>query len=586
MTDSIEEGDEDEEYVATWETDYQPWALLLKAMVNSGKQAFVLFWVVYEVSIFSFRQTSQTGTLVMYCSADTMGNWVYLCAITHAGIIAFPLFAASVSLTLTTRYILQLRLYYHALRKSSLISFRSYNLTQDNLFRLLALSFSLGITHFVMDFFFPPYFTNQKIINIVISYLLPCMYFYSLLIQICNVQQHVVPVAELFDQDHIYAKELLGNARILHEHHLKTSVANARYALLNQNDTSNEARKEPTVDNYLDLVMTSAARKSAAWEEVEHHSRHIGHIGVMSGQLLSGLWPAQVLLDSCLVDDASVSFRKVMKVFGVLYVVSHAWILTILSTATVWEFHTYLAPEVATQNSVLHDGHYYIRMGPGFCTDSGGTRPDGYYKILGTALNHTRLQFWQKKSNSKAILGRDLIKPTDNEDSPWRQAADHCSSRNSCIGFATQEQQDRAMVAVYFKGAVDAPRSWTNYAMDVSGKASKYSASNIVASDGFEHMACWKKWEKESKLHALAAGFTFLFHILLIVTTLLGALGKMLPPDPAEPVEENRTSGMDVTQLRSSSFNVSPAALSRRLASVWLPPPRQTVIDDAEGRDQ
>jgi len=126
---------------------------------------------------------------------------------------------------LTLRYMLQLRLYYHAIIRRSLIKFAEHLNVTDNLVIILALSLLSGLSHFVLQCFWPPYMSLHRFMDLGAMYVIPCVAFFFLVVEVSDIHKHFAPLADLICPDSKTGEADLGKVTVLHEHVLKLGTA-------------------------------------------------------------------------------------------------------------------------------------------------------------------------------------------------------------------------------------------------------------------------------------------------------------------------------------------------------------------------
>jgi len=435
-----------------WASLFQPWSLLFNALLLATRQSFVLMWVFIELSAFSRLLDSGSFSLVKHCRYSEMGVWVYPCEATKATAQSFPLVAASASLILTLRYMLQLRMYYHAFVQKRLVNFNNSIPFHDLSVQLLTVSFVFGMCHFVLDFFFPPYAASTELVRLLSVYLVPCILFYFLVLNILDIHWHFTPLATIMADGH-KGSEIVRGLEVIQERYMRAAIKKVIELYEDCDVLELESVVQDTVDHAQRLQVLGN-------QGVEHSS-----FGFYSGALLSGLWPGTILLDTRLHDESSRSFRKAVRTFFFIFCACHFLILGFFCHAAASSFSDAFFAREAPSGSPVLQNQTYVDMGLGYCRDEGGNRPDGFYKVMSMGKHQSRgvksfvVKLTHKTHRTPSLDMKKLDMKVDyrypkKAGEVWRLAAMHCNDLgDSCIGFSTVDAQaSEAFVTLYSGG--------------------------------------------------------------------------------------------------------------------------------------
>lgn len=508
--------------VPAWAVPFQPWLLLATALVIVARQAFVLMWVFIEVSAVEGLRGGQP--LMMTCSEIMMGKWVYACEATKGAAQAFPLMSASVAFSLTLRFMFQLRFYYHAMENKVLIKYESSIPVTDRTVLLLTLSFVCGLCHFVMDLFFPPYVTMVKLFTLISVYVIPCCLFYTLLANVCDIHKHCAPLADIVERIPDSDKVGIGEMKMVEEVHMKASVSPTNQ-MYEDVDTF-------SIHDYIDHLVVTAQKTSVYMtaEAVEGFRKQ----GILAGNLLAGLWPGRILLDSRLSDGPCKSFIRVMRTFSVLFILAHVVIITGLLYQTWFSASHALSYRRAPSGAIDVQNISYVNMGSGYCRDVGGNRPDGYYRVVAdddaSVMKHSDTHMSHMRTRRKL---RHHHLATQSE--VWTYSAALCNELGwYCLGFSTSAiSTHKSLVALYFRGFAHAPNNtgWTDFALDWTSGAAAINQSRISTTDGNPDYRCWAKFNGKPFFPAIAAAIVFFVHAIIILLLFQAVVEKTMLSD-------------------------------------------------------
>lgn len=530
-----------------WEEDYQPWRLLLRAMLTIGKQAAFLIFVYVQLCVWNPTHHRVLQT----CRQEWMGPWAYPCEASKACARAFPLVAASIGMVAAGRFILQSRLFYSLLMRKVLLDFSHYRYKQDTLVVILACCFVSSLLHFAFDLCFPPFVTVDRLADIGTIYIAPCCVFFMLYESISDIERHFVPLTKFFEGNPGWAKLHLGKSEIYLEESVKCKSLPAQAALrLKRN------RKGYSIDELLDAVIKDS--EAYAGDNAQHGKDP----GRTSKSLFRGLWPARLLLDPKLSDVDSLIFRRSWIVFGVIFIVVQVAVVTSL-VVSAWQESVDAKPGHYPVGAVQVDTAHYEYVGEGYCRGSGMRIPDHYSAARSTLAVATPprpgpsptarsrpLQVRRARAKQQpgaitvkpAVLGFSALEvfssaPLDaigaklnnlekQSGDPHKQflatsklqCARHCAAETKCIAYAI----DPDTCTIYVKESSSAPPGWTDAAEDAM-----YERGFIIQqTNGARDAECWAKVNDAGEPQDYLGVVIYLFMALLVLGTSITAAFK------------------------------------------------------------
>jgi len=518
--------------VPDWARPFQPWKLIQVAGTRVGQQAAVLMFLFWEVCSWNTHH----HLVLMNCRRDVLGWWVYSCEGTKAFARCFPLFAASMAMIVTGRYILQFRIYYHFLLKNVLLDFTNHDIKKDLVLMLVLLCFLCAIMHFTLDFFFPPYVTLEKLTTVVTVYFLPCCVFFLLWREASDVEWHMMPLPKLVEDDPQWATEHLGKSRKYLDTSIKHNFKQAERNLYYQKpDHMFE------LDELLDeIIRISHPATSNFEEEPDHGETKHGIHG-----LWKALWPGQILLNPYLKDEDSKNFSRAFKLFVTVFIVVQFVLLFAFAVSAVQEARD------AVPGGIPHDAFYaggeaFEQLGyNGYCRDEGQHRPPGYFiaqdKLAGQ-VNGTDAVSGQHGGASVALLMRTaftrLRSPAHKDADHAKQlCAYHCAGVEECIAFA----MDPDLCNIYLSKEVPTPSGWDTLrsihrtsAKDLSlshgKKTDKATGSHtqwtIVTTDHSMGTTCFVKLEQQQEPENFVGCAVYLCHMLMVLFIIYASARK------------------------------------------------------------
>lgn len=486
-----------------WAEKYRSWPLVYSGFSRVGKQAAILVFLFYQICSWN----PSNHHLLMSCRKDLLGAWVYPCEATKAITRCFPLFAASLAMIVTGRFILQHRIYYLMLLKKVLLDFTNYNVKQDIVLMTLFLGFLCSLLHFVLAFFFPPYLTLDNIMLITSLYLVPCFVFFLLMQEASDVEWSMVPLAKFVEADVAWAKQHIAQCQLFTDGCIRYHIPEAMKRI---HDQKQDGRFD------LDELLNEIIRLSHEEPMEEDKAAHSMFMTVYS------MWPGRILLSPHLKDRKSIRFRKAFMTYTAVVAVILCCSVIALAISAV-QAGMDAAPGGLSYDAFYVDGVAFERVGvDGYCRDRDMKRPPGYLKAI-TSLSSehhgtdaalvTRSSFMHSRIliPESGILSRGF--PEDESGQGQKLCALHCARREKCIGFAV----DAEFCNIYLRGAFGTPSGW----MPLTDRRLKDDADrenwSIAMADSSLSTTCFVKLEEKAEPEKFLACAVYVFHIFAIL---------------------------------------------------------------------
>lgn len=486
-----------------WAEKCRSWPLVYAGFSRVGKQAAILVFLFYQICSWN----PSNHYLLMSCRRDLLGAWVYPCEATKAITRCFPLFAASLILIVTGRYILQHRIYYLMLLKGVLLDFTNYNVKKDIVLMTLFLGFLCSLLHFVLAFFFPPYLTLENATLITSLYLVPCFVFFLLMQEASDVEWSTVPLAKFVEVDPAWAKKHIAQCKMLTDGCVRYHIPEAMKRL---HDQKQDGRFD--LEELLDEIIRLSQARPLEDDEATHSMFMTNY----------SMWPARILLSPHLKDKKSIRFRKAFMTYtAVVAVILCGSVVALAISATQ-------AGMDAVPGGLSYDAFYvggvaFERVGvDGYCRDADMHRPPGYLKAIESLSNKrlgtnaallTRSSFMRSRIliPENGILTKGV--PEDESEQGQKLCALHCARREKCIGFA----MDPEFCNIYLNGAFGTPSGW----MPLTDRRLKENADrenwSIAMADSSLSTTCFVKVEEKEEPEKFLACAVYVVHIFGIM---------------------------------------------------------------------
>jgi len=563
-----------EEKKFEWAGEYMPWRLTFKAMTTIGKQAAVLLFVYVQICEFN----PKSYLIIMHCRTETLGLWVYPCEVTKAFTRGFPLLAASVSMVAAGRFILQRRLFYHMYMRGAILDYANYRAYKDAVLIVLMLCFACSLSHFALDYCFPPYLTIAKATKVLSVYIIPCCVFFALFENIYNIERHLVPLPTVYEEDPKWAKQHLAKSDVFSAIVVRDSVAEAKKRLRTaQLASGGAAGVRYSVTDLLEETI-----KVARTGEI-HNLEALAKEGNRFTGLFAGLWPGSILLDPCLNDAGSHRFFWAWRGFSSGFVVLQILIFGLLFSSS-WKEWSDSRPQSKPSGALDIGHHYYTVLGTGYCRGDSMQRPYGYFakyvesnqlpghkavedldllglppfadKNFGGARRSkadasdehrswppmlrrknaahpviiSKAGFAASKESTQMSRGYSAgdIQCGDTSCTAMQKACgQECSLHETCVGFAT----DPDMCSVYFsRDPKNTPDGWMAYTeiSPVTWRRGEAGPRGIVQTNNYESATCFVRRDENGEPEDLVACIVYAFFALLIIWILGQAIRHAL----------------------------------------------------------
>merc|ERR1719316_272755 len=167
-----------------------------------------------------------------------------------------------------------------------LLDFTNYEIKKDFLLLLVFLGFLCSCSHFVLEIFFPPYLTVEKLSMIATVYLAPCGIFFLLMREASDVEWGLMPLPKLVEPDPAWAKQHIAQCHNLSDSAIRKKI---KAAVTNLYNAKEDHRFE--LDELIhEIVRICQGSNDGQDNEDGTHG------------LYKGMWPGRILLSPYLKD--------------------------------------------------------------------------------------------------------------------------------------------------------------------------------------------------------------------------------------------------------------------------------------------
>merc|ERR1719473_662471 len=198
-----------------------------------------------------------------------------------------------------------------------------------------------------------------------VVYIVPCIMFFLVFGSLYNVERHLVSLANIYEEDSIWAKAHLAKSEMYTDMCIKHSSRDAQRTLRQSVGVGPYAYD---LDDLLQEIVTHSETNrgnrfgaNTPRDSLYHFSGFVG--------LYQGLWPARILLDPALKDENSRSFRRSWIVFCVIFVITQFSILTIFGIRATRESIEAVSVDDMPEHVHRVGGAGFEKVGPGYCRD-------------------------------------------------------------------------------------------------------------------------------------------------------------------------------------------------------------------------
>lgn len=294
-----------------WHSRGTPLTLLLQAGAQVGRHIVALGLVVLQIYFASERRH------LMNCDSRIIGLPAALtCEFSKGFVRYFPLLALMVSLMVVARMLLSTRAFYEILRRDALLDFENFSPLKDPLFRVLSVCIVLAMSHFIFGMFHScDEYTLEQLKRqrenaqrVAMFYFVPTIVFLAFLWSSYDIEANLVPLSKYFEENPDAARRNLGKMPFIPE---ATAAHIVRSGLSFKTPGGGPCE---TSEVYKELI--SRAEKADP-QSIEDMS---------DWRLVSTMWPAKLVLDPRLADQASMQFRWAWYVFSGLTLLTMAFI--------------------------------------------------------------------------------------------------------------------------------------------------------------------------------------------------------------------------------------------------------------------
>lgn len=476
-----------------WAQNFKSWSLVAAALLRVGKQAAVLVFLFYQTCSFNSTHHLILGS----CRREILGLWVYPCEATKAMTRSFPLFAASLAMIVTGRYILHHRIFYQLLMKKVLLDFTNYDIKKDLVIMVMFLGFLGSLLHFALESFFPPYLTLDKLTTIATMYLLPCIIFFLLMREASDVEWSMLPLPKFVESDPPWAKRHIAQCQNLTDNNVRRHILPSVRKLYHA-----KADHMFEVDELLDEIIRASQRSVSGLTDDEDFADEGLH------GFYKGMWPGRIFLNPHL---RPTRFRKAFMTFTAMVLMFQFCIVVALATCAIQEGFDAVPGGISNEAFYVGGVAFESVDVQGYCRDEDLRRPPGYFRTIEsmTSRHHGTKASLVMQSHSLMLRGRV---EGDQEEQGRSLCAHHCAERYKCIGLA----MDRDFCTIYLIDESTTPTGWTTLTDHIE-KASQYKQWTIIKTDQSLKTECFVKLEIEEQPEKFVASLVYLVHIFGIV---------------------------------------------------------------------
>jgi len=302
-----------QEPLPSW--DQYGWTVTI--FLNAGKD----FAKQFSALIVIVMQVFTSYKYLMTCDTRQVGFLAgCACEYTKAYVRCFPLLAILVSIFVTSRNVLQTRVFYVFLKRRSLVLFDNFKPLKDPLFLILVWCMSQAFLHFVIDIFHAYSISlNPKqlrknvgtmgsdefmasVTSVAIFYIMPSVFFLIFLYNSYDVEEYLMPFCRYFDDDAEAAQKAIADFKFIDEKSLAAFITA---------DEEFESKTETSAVVYDQIILKTSRDKSKL-----PSSAPVTHVRISPGEgltvwrLITTSWPAKLLLNPRLQDEDSKCFKK------------------------------------------------------------------------------------------------------------------------------------------------------------------------------------------------------------------------------------------------------------------------------------
>lgn len=317
-----------------WESRGHSFTLLMTVMVAIANQFFYLLLISMNV-MYSKQYLMDCNPHVVGYAKATMCEW------TKAHVRCFPILGLQVSVLVTSRTLLQHRVYYQMLKRGALVDFENFNPLEDPLFLILLTDVLLAVFHFAL-LFWELFSVSIKHVDdlpkliedcsqTAAFYVVPSVVFLSFLFKAYDTEQGLVPLSKYFDEDPEVARVNLSRMLMLPESKCAYVLSTGFWDRL-------EARHPHEGGIPEDVAFTAFIGEAAEDSAGTSHDR-LGEASLSRWRLVSTLWPAKLLLTRRLTGEQATRFQYAWSGFSAfssaIFLLTFCWLLR--STASKFD---------------------------------------------------------------------------------------------------------------------------------------------------------------------------------------------------------------------------------------------------------
>jgi hypothetical protein len=288
-----------------------PWGLLLSAGTTIARQCMTLGLILFSVmTSHEYLMSCDTRKL-----GDPPGRYLLgdFCEYSKAYVRCFPILAVVVTLIVSSRQILQHRMYYQMLRHGMLLDIENFSAFSDPLFWIVVwcalnafLHFAVNVIHSLgsveamkSDSFM------EEVETRVVFFVMPACLYLAFLYGSYDTEATLMPLSKYFEElGQEQAQDVLGKMPFIPETAVAAAVQRDLCPL------GSRAHLPETAEEAYALLQKKALQRA---EEAKRDPE--AEMPLSRWRLVSTMWPGQFLLNSGLSDPESVRFRMPWYIF-------------------------------------------------------------------------------------------------------------------------------------------------------------------------------------------------------------------------------------------------------------------------------
>jgi len=200
------------------------------------------------------------------------------------------------------RLIVQQRVYYGFLKRGGLLDFKNVEGWRDPLLLVLVVSVIHSIAHFGLKLTDGNGDMVKEATQVVKNFIVPYVIFLAFLYDSNDIEKLLVPLNKYVEEDPEYARKVLGSIVHMDEDFVRTDVMSRDVV------AAAIAAEGPSIEAvYMEIIRS--------YPEVKARLAGSENTEVIQFHMKNSMWPAGILIDGRLLDEKTVSFRGMFRLF-------------------------------------------------------------------------------------------------------------------------------------------------------------------------------------------------------------------------------------------------------------------------------